>query len=295
MNIGRKSKPVFKIIATAVVFSFLWQQVVWAGDLAGITLDKLNDEQSRSFAPQYLKNQQAIHEGLIAQKQAIEDGTINAGPSLSANLSASDTTPADSETGIKLQGPKRSSDNVQAMPEAAAETPQESVNDSVLSVTTASGDVIHYKNGAIDYIEKKDASGNIIIIKRITGLDFVDADNNLLNAEIIYPDGTSQIITDGKVVRITKPDGTVFNYNDEERISSIVYPDNSTVTYSYIKDDAGNILETILTDPEKTSYYDNDNKLTKVIFNNGKIIEYDNGILSRAVDTDGTTYLYEST
>ena len=65
-----KAKLVFKTIASLVACVFLWQQVSWAGDLVNNSIDKLDAEQSQTFAPAYLQNQQALH---FARPSAVHD------------------------------------------------------------------------------------------------------------------------------------------------------------------------------------------------------------------------------
>ncbi|MCX5712635.1 MAG: hypothetical protein NTY47_06175, partial [Candidatus Omnitrophica bacterium] len=142
-----------------------------------------------------------------------------------------------------------------------------------------------YKGSVIDSIERKDGA----ILRNLT----LDENNNLLDTEITYPDGTIQIIADGKVSRAIKPDGMILNYNEDGSISSILYPNSQIANCSYAKDGQGNIIETIVTDSEKTSHYDSNNRLTKVKFNTGKIIEYNSGIISKITENDLSQYIFE--
>ena len=274
-----KMAILFKTISATVAGIFLWQQVVWSSDLLDTVLQKQSQQQTQTFAPSYLQTQQSVTQSVVDQKQAVEDA-INM-------QTAVNTQPPPAET-LDLKGPRGGGGGQTANATMkAATTGSPTQNGSVLSVTTQAGDVINYKDGQIDSIQKSDGT----LLKNIT----LDENNNLLGAEIIHTDGTRQIVANGKTSQIIRPDGTTYNYNDEELVSSILYPDGSTATCSYVKDGQGNIIETILTDSEKTSHYNSNNQLTKVEFSNGKTIEYDNGVLSKAIDTDGTTYLYETT
>ncbi|MDD5174666.1 MAG: hypothetical protein PHV48_07595, partial [Candidatus Omnitrophica bacterium] len=284
MFLPKKFKIAFKVISAAMAGIFLWNQVAWAGDLIGTALENQYKEQSQTFAPAYLKNQQSAVESLISQKQDISDA-INA---QSAGLSKSIQNSSSAAESLDLKGPRGDSGSRTAAAPAAAEGESAPVDDgAILSVTTQDGDIIRYKGSIIDSIEKKDGT----VLRELT----LDEDNNLIGAEITYADGTIQTVANGKVSQAIRPDGTILNYNDDELISSIVYPGGQTADCFYTKDEQGSIIETILTDPEKTSYYDSDNRLTKVEFGTGKTIEYDNGVLSKAIDTDGTAYLYETT
>ena len=280
------TKTLFKTISALMAGIFLWQQVAWAGDLIDTTLNKQYEEQSQTFAPAYIKSQQANNEAMVTQKQAVEDAANTQGIAVQSASASTQTTADDS---ITLQGPKggSASKSSSAISAATMQSLTSQDNSSVLSVTTSAGDVIYYKDGAIDYIAKKDGT----VLRNIV----VDENNNLLVADITYTDGTVQNVNGGKTTKITKSDGTVYNYNSEELIESVVYPDSSVCSYSYVKDGQENIIEIILTDTEKVCHYDSDNKLTKVIFNDGKTIEYDNGIITKATDEDGTVYTYDTT
>lgn len=284
MIFPKNLRIVFKTISALVAGIFFWEQLAFAGDLINAALEQQYKDQSQTFAPSYLQSQQSAAESIISQKQAIEN-TIN-----TQNLLNSTNTQPPTEETLDLKGPRGGSDSGETASNVVMQTLSEggaTQNGAVLSVTTQAGDVIHYKDGQIDSIEKSDGT----ILQNLT----LDENNNLLGAEIIHPDGTTQIIANGKTSQVIKPDGTIFNYNDDELISTIVYPDGRTATCSYVKDGQNNIIETIVADSEKTSRYDSNGRLSKVEFISGKTIEYDNGVLSKAIDTDGTTYLYETT
>ncbi|MFH1593779.1 MAG: LamG-like jellyroll fold domain-containing protein, partial [Candidatus Omnitrophota bacterium] len=280
----------FKTISACVAGIFLWSQIAWAGDFIDNTLEKQYNDQSQMFAPDYLKAQQSLHESITAQKQDMED-SMN---TLDYKRTSSDETQSSEAEVLDLKGPG----SVGVVSPSSEPEQLENTGDgnkssgdepfqegAILSVTTEAGDIIYYLNNKIHKIEMADGT----IFRNIR----LDEESNLLDAEMEYPDGTIQVVSNGKVIRITKPDGTILNYNADELISSIVYPDAATVMYTYIRDAGGNILEIILTDAEKVSHYTSNGKLKKVVFNTGKIIEYDDGILSRVTEEDGTVYIYE--
>ncbi|UCD55693.1 MAG: hypothetical protein JSV93_02590, partial [Candidatus Omnitrophota bacterium] len=277
-----KLKLVFKTCSGLIAGIFLWNQIAWAGDLYS-PIDEFNEQQSQQFAPDYVNNQQTTLEHLVNQKQDIEN-TINI-----QDLTGSQEEPPSEEDILNLQGPKGEIADgvVLTEPPAEGEAEQPLQLEPVFSFVTEDGDIIHYADNEIDYIEKKDGTifWNVVL----------DENNNLLDADIEYTDGTMQIVRQGKVTKMTLPDGTIYNYNSEELVESIVYPDETSVAYSYLKDEEGNILETILTDSEKITYYDSEERLKKVEFNSGKIIEYNNGVLSKVTDEDGKIYIYEET
>ena len=172
-----------------------------------------------------------------------------------------------SDISIELQRPKAASSGQAAAPlssaiiEEAANTP--GPDGAILSVTTQDGDIVHYAGSAISSIEKKDGT----VLRDLV----IDGNNNLLAAEITYIDGTIQIVSNGKVTTIKKPDKTILNYNDDETLASISYPDDKTVTFLYIRDTAGAVIETILTDSGKASYYGSDNNRNQVNYFNHRV------------------------
>ncbi len=131
-----------------------------------------------------------------------------------------------------------------------------------------------------------------------------EAEVTLTNADITYPDGTIQEVHNGKVTKITKPDGTEFHYDAEERIEYVMYPnlddpDGPKIRVDYLygdeaKDAEGNVFKTAVNDSEKNCYYDENDRLAKVEFKNEageiiKTIEYTDGILSKVTEGD---YIY---
>ncbi|MBN2453704.1 MAG: hypothetical protein JXB40_05555 [Candidatus Omnitrophica bacterium] len=301
-----KSNIFLKTISLTVAVTFLWQQISWAGDLSennllNQTLDNLNSEQSSTFAPQYLQDQQAIHQSLIDQMQFIEDATVSQAaetPAVAADESADEEQ---GEPDIGLVGPKTavSSQSDSGTPEGSAlileeagtytQTSSDEDNGAILSITTQTGDIIHYRGGLIDKVETKDSSGGKVTIERISGAELLDTDNNLANARVTYLDGTVQIVTNGKVSTITLPNKDAYTYDADERIDFITHPDGSITNYDYDNPD-----ETVLEHAGQYSYYDINNILTKVVKDNGgTTINYDNGVI-QSVTTGGATYTFRS-
>jgi hypothetical protein len=204
MVMKKKTSAAFRILAGLVACLFLWQEVVLAADLIDTTLEHLEADQSQTFAPAYLQSQQALHEDLIARQQAIEDAA-NYQAAAASQTEPSDAN-ANSET-LDLKGPIGGSDlttsNAILTQVTQSESPE--TDSSVISVTTSAGDIIYYRDGQIYRIEKKDG----IILQGL----LINEDNELVAANITFPDGTVEIIVDGKVIMITKPDGSVFNYS----------------------------------------------------------------------------------
>ncbi|MFA6142320.1 MAG: cysteine peptidase family C39 domain-containing protein [Candidatus Omnitrophota bacterium] len=320
MVIPNKLRFVYRIISACVAGIFLFQQVAWAGDLIDTTLERLNAQQSQTFAPSYLQNQQSVQETLVSQKQDIENFSVNQAAANNATTSA-----ATDET-LDLKGPMSTDTGAVLM---AATVPGDGSSqgsgggdpqgDSVLSITTQAGDVIHYKGGAIDYIEKKNEDGSFTVIKRVEGLEFVDSSNNLKNAEIIYADNTIEEVRDGVVETITTPDGTIYYYNTDGSIKHVLYKDKTITIYKYDKDAEGNDQTTLedyldgsyiekdgsvtilpleegseeLYKPEKTVTYNKEGKLKLVVYSSGKTIQYDDsGMILYLKDEGSAEYFF---
>jgi hypothetical protein len=170
--------------------------------------------------------------------------------------------------------------------------PAEAPPSSIISVTTNDGDVIHYKDSKIDSVERKTGEG-VVLIRSRAGMDLVDADNNLYNAEITYPDGSVQIVGNGKVCSIFRPGEGDYYYNDDGTIKSIEYLDHSISEYLYAKDGNGKIVRTIIVTPENTAYYGADNRLERVEFKTGRIVEYHNGIIASVTGEGSNRYYFK--
>ena len=284
MALQNKRKKSFKIISALMAGIFLWNQIAWAGDLINAALEQQYKDQAQTFAPAYLQNQQSSAESLISQKQDISDAITAQNISLSVNISNSSTVES-----LDLNGPRGDAGSAIVMQspvqaQAISEAGSSGEDSAIIKVTTETGDIIRYKGGSIDSIERQD--GTII-----TGIEMYE-NNELKNALLSYPDGSFVRIVDGRIFCRTIRTGTEYYYDGDGVITSS--RDGASVTsYSYIKDGQGSVIETILSDTDKTVYYGNDNKIKKVEFNSGKRIEYDNGIIRRITEASGTAYVYE--
>ncbi|MFA4982414.1 MAG: interleukin-like EMT inducer domain-containing protein, partial [Candidatus Omnitrophota bacterium] len=320
MILPRNLKMLFRTISAFVAGIFLFQQISWAGDLAGrmtdATLKRLDAEQAQTFAPDYLQNQQALHQDLVNLNQDIEDynNTILSAPSDGAGTGSEPVNDP-----VELKGPMGSSiiaipdpifdfPNVKGCLEDLLSPENGEAGGALMSVTTQSGDIIHYKqDGRIDYIETVSDP----VIRLIRGLSVEDG--VLMEAVIEYRDGTIQEIGRSKTVRATLPDGTILYYDEEGLVRYVFYPDGALavcednvpdsdgepvrILKEYSKDGYSGITPSsisILNDPKRTLYYNLNNRLKRVKFNSGKTIYYDDGILSRVETEDGLTYIYES-
>ncbi len=276
-----KKVDFFKVTSAVVAAIFLWNQIVWAGDIAVSALDSLNDSQAQTFAPNYLQKQEAIHESVVDQKNMIEAFSVTQSP---LTISG-DIEPPKEET-LDLKGPM-----VGASVEAATNTvsyiepygdgelPVIPSDGAILSVTTQEGDVIHYIGSAIDYIERADGS---ILRELLFG-----SEGELLGAEITYPDQTMLIIQNCALIEVHKPNGSIFYYGADGKVSSVLYPDQTTAIYEYLSDGM-----TKVTGSEKIAYYDAAGRLSRVEFNDLRVAVYDSGILVSVQDINGCVYNY---
>ncbi|MFH1790380.1 MAG: LamG-like jellyroll fold domain-containing protein, partial [Candidatus Omnitrophota bacterium] len=263
-------KNIFKAISAFTAGIFLWNQIAWAGDLAAYsvtqTIADQEKEQAAMFAPSYITAQQNIHESIIGQKQDIESFLYTQG-------SGAGSGDEEADEGLVLKGPIDLSydyDTMRAMFDAQEEAFRR--DGASFTVTTQAGDEVGYRDGAIDRIRLADGT----VMRNIV----TDGDNNLVDADVLFTDETLQFVRGGRVVKLVKPDGTVFNYNANARVNDIVYPDGTKAICDYEVDTAGKVIETIITDPEKEARYDASGKLKSVVFTSGKRITYTDGFIA---------------
>ncbi|MFA4981152.1 MAG: hypothetical protein WC592_01605, partial [Candidatus Omnitrophota bacterium] len=311
MILPRNLKMLFRTISAIVAGIFLFQQISWAGDLANWATDTINRqdaEQTQTFAPAYLQNQQALHQDLVNLNQDIEDYQSQLSSSLAEGSEPAAENADDDK--VSLKGPMGSGETggLVSMDASGEGSPIQSLpgldEGALLSVTTSAGDIIHYKaDGKIDYIE----TINDPVIQLIRNLDIQNGE--LIGATVEYRDSTIQEIRQSRTFSVTMPDGTVLYYGEGERVTFVMYQDGALSVYTYPADNSGDItvadfvqgsysgtIETgfsFNSPPKKTSYYDSEGKLKNVIFATGREVVYNSGILSAAEDDDGTIYEYE--
>ena len=177
MSFAIGSRFVFKNMSVIVASIFLLQQIAWAADLTEATLNNMTSQQSQTFAPEYLQSQEAIHQEIIDQKQAIEDaGYIQA-------ITTSEVGLPEAET-LELQGPKSGDSGVPAEGNEEYVTGETSNShqadeEQVVLVTSESGDEIRYRNGVVDTVTKTDGT-------------VIDYENGVVSKVLKY-DGSSYI------------------------------------------------------------------------------------------------------
>jgi len=171
--------------------------------------------------------------------------------------------------------------------EEPQEKPAEAAAEDIFTIVTEDGSTVHYAAGRISGMETSDGTvvDNLIL----------DADGGIVEADVNYADGVSSVIRDGKVREVVDAEGTRFNYDDAGLLTSVEYPNGATVSFAYVKNTAGDVIQTILTDKKKHAQYDTAGKLKKVEYNIGIIADYEDGVLSRITETNGTVYIYEKT
>jgi len=276
-----------KILSILICFTFLWNQISWAGDLTNYSVDDLIDrqheDQSSRFSPEYVRTQDNILKGLIELKQEIEYCALE-----NKNTSPDDTA-LESDLKTELHGPSASADAVQPLssPIVANQEDPAGVDPSgpPISLTTEAGDVIYYENNEIVRIEKENGT----VISEIS----CDGDE-LIDARVEYPDGTLQIVREGEVKELEYPNGTKYFYDDNGRISAVDHADGGHIDYSYVLDGEENVLQTVLIDDQGNEYvYNSNDRLERAALAGGKIVEYADGLLKRVIDGD-TTYRFES-
>ena len=289
-----------KLISILVSITFMFNQISWAGDLTSYTVHDLINRQEKDqetrFSPDYIKSRDRAVEDLLSLNQEIENWS---------DTDVSDSKEELDETALDLTGPRGTNDSETktlqeplAVPLSASAQDNE-INTTPIVITTSEGDKIEYLGSDIVSIEKTD--GTIIRGYNEDHIT-VNADNNLIRAEIKYTDGTILYFDDGHAQYAERTDGTIIEYDDSDRIERVILSGNDSeileytyipgkiIEYSYLKEDG---VRSSL--PYKTSYYDESGTLEKVLYHDtGKTIEYEDGILSRIKDEDGNTHVFES-
>ncbi|MDP3788947.1 MAG: hypothetical protein Q8R48_00915, partial [Candidatus Omnitrophota bacterium] len=161
-------------------------------------------------------------------------------------------------------------------------TPQD--DSDVLSLTTALGYIIKYKNDQIVSIKQK-ADGSII-----TDIE-LDASGNLKNAHVIHTDGSVDIIYNNSVVETIFPDGAVSKYRDNRKAFDYSKAIGYT-RYYYTEDASHNITSVTTINKNAACAYDASGLPIRFEKSDGSITEYDSGYLKRITDSNGRQYLY---
>lgn len=294
MIISDNAKKFYKATSLTMAFIFFAQQIAWCQGVSGDNIDnaiqRLNDEQSQTFAPVYLQARQELQEDMVELRQEISDCTAiaprMAGASGNDGLSESGI---DDERYIELQGPGAGGVTFQmqaqdgSLPILSGGTAEGS-GPAALSLITQSGDIINYKHGRIDYVERADGT----ILKNIC----TDGNGEIISAEIICADGATQIISGGLAAALIMADGTELYYGTEGLPCEVVYTDGSRGLFAYTKDADGMVMETSLVESDRTLFYDKDGRLAGVVYSDGRELEYDRGVIA-SITTELGRYIFE--
>ncbi|MDD5440402.1 MAG: hypothetical protein PHS37_09475, partial [Candidatus Omnitrophica bacterium] len=246
---------------------------------------------SNKYAPNYVQSANAIQANVVSTQQAIED--------FNAALQGASSNTGIAEEGLPIKGPipmpviddTTMQKILEQIKKIEASMNKGDGEERDLIVTTAAGDKVYYKDSEIDHVVMAD--GTIICA---TEPDHeIQRNGALWNCEIRYTDGTILYMLSGKVSSVTKPDGTVVTYNDDEKVKTITYK-GSKEFHEYVYSDEGTTVT--VNGGEKVLTYNTNNRLSKAVINTAsgtKTVIYDDGILVEVDDKDGTIYRYGQT
>ena len=247
----RKSKLI-KITAVVVAAVFLWNQIVWAGDLGfGLgagqsstyeTISEIGDLDNSN-------TRQSQMDSLISKKQDIENFVYKASQS----------------------------EKIETMADGTEET--------FFSVETDNGAEIFYSEGKVDHVVETDGA--------VTDEIEVDDNGNLINCNILHPDGKEVKIRNGRVDSVKTSDGKTVEYDEAGRIKSIESATGEIETFKYFAYADGEIFATTVFDSSGSRHYDGQNNLTRIEYTTGKIVTYEDGAITEIVDETDVLYKYE--
>lgn len=169
-----------KAVSWVLLFTFSWSQIVFADDLGstniGKALDRLNSEESQTFAPAYIQYQEISHQELVRIKQDIENLANTRLPMVDADDTNKDDLAPQSKEAVALKGPQGGSGQSSAPSEAPTLTPQENA-DVILQTNSLvdNGELIEYLNESALYKERADMLARRIAVAR-EGLSAADDD-----------------------------------------------------------------------------------------------------------------------
>ncbi len=264
----KTTSPIFKCISIILVITFLWQQIVFASDYYGIPQDNENNY-SGFMSADKLTEAQARQEALI---QTLRDNL---------EWRLSNTYQDDNDWNLQLKTSlSGTSDPTQPPPEGTIPT----TGDNPLNLTTQLGDVLSYKGQTLERVVQADGT----VLEQITLSDTGD----ILSGVIRYPDGTAVTIESGKVKSSIAPDGTTTHYDENGRISTQVAPNGLVAYYTYVYNEAGEVVKTTVTASEYISEYGSSSRLEKVTKKDGTIMRYQDSMLTSIEKPDGSAYTF---
>ncbi|MDD5174675.1 MAG: hypothetical protein PHV48_07640, partial [Candidatus Omnitrophica bacterium] len=275
----RRNNIAFKIISTILIFTFTYQQILFAADMSyGIPAD--NEENRSGFVSKdALQKAEARQEALIDKMNDYLEWRLSSGYYTNDDWNLKKKSGA-GDSGA-ANGGGEASDTVTYTREASSGTDSTAPK---MTLTTEAGDIIDYGE-TIERVTQKDGT----IIEDIT----LSSDGNILNAIVRDPDGTVLAVEGGKAVSSLASDGTATHYDANGRIVSQVAPDGLVTSYTYLLDASGNVTKTTVTTPDEIIEYDKDMALLKTAKSDGAVIKYVGGVISEITGSDGLRYIFE--
>ncbi|GEM_PF-2200012 len=190
----------------------------------------------------------------------------------------------------RRSGSMTSTDLTASQTQAAAVVDQQQalqdLQSTNFSLTTKNGDILDYVGNTLSHVTRPDGTA----LRNIQ----VDANGNILNADLKLSDGSIQIFQNGQVIGYGTPDGSTVVYSAGQ-IQKVTSKAGVDTLYTYNKDANGYLIETVLDNPSYTTKYDTNNKLKEVYEKaSGSRTTYSNGIIQKTVKLDGSQILYNS-
>ncbi|MBI5124276.1 MAG: hypothetical protein HZA72_02525, partial [Candidatus Omnitrophica bacterium] len=261
----------FKTISLTVTITFLYQQLLWAIDY-GLPVD--NEKNLSGF----------MTADKLSEAQTRQEELIRRLDQYLAWKVASGYNDTEDWTLQRKTGATETSTTTQTQTATSTTEPPQTLDPSLLSLTTQTGDVLNYRGQALERVVLNDGT----LLENLTLSDTGD----ILSGIIRYPDGSVFTVEEGRVTSSLSSDGTATHYDINGRIESEVAKDGIVSYYTYEFDEAGNVIKTTVTRPDSITEYGEDLKLQKVTKFDGTIIEYTNGIISKITKSDGSVYVF---
>jgi len=163
----------------------------------------------------------------------------------------------------------------------------EDFQNTTFNLTTPNGDVLKYVGDKLSEVNRPDGTK---LAKIVT-----DAAGNIQNADLKLSDGSVQIFEGGKVIGYQMPDGSQVLYDAAGAVSKVISKAGVESLYTYIKDAAGKVIETIVNNPDYQTKYDANGKIKEATrTTDNQKIYYTNGIIQKIVNADGSETLFNS-
>lgn len=153
------------------------------------------------------------------------------------------------------------------------------------SLTTQNGDILKYVGDKLNSVQRQDGTE----LRNIS----LDDQGHIANADLKLSDGSIQVFQNGNILAYQTPDGTQVIYENGQ-IQKTITKDGLETKYSYTKDAAGNILNTILENLNTKTTYDAQGRLKEVLdIKNSINIFYTDGVIDKILKSDGGEYRFK--